>query len=176
MLIHIRRGHHAQYRRGAQLVMLMLTSGMAAAESIDVGRSGAQTIIARAERAWQSEAGDVMHFKGALELRGEHWRVNADSALIEGQLEDPERVIVEGAPARIIVGAIDDPEPVEGLSQHLEFEPRNQVVRLEGAATIVKGEQSISSESIRYSLERNTFAAGSRGRVKVVTKPRSEQR
>jgi lipopolysaccharide transport protein LptA len=174
--MHSRRDHHAQCRRGAQLVMLVFVAGTAAAESFELGRKTAQTVIARAERAWQSEQGDVMHFKGALELRGERWRVNADRALIEGHLADPERVIVQGAPARITVGAADDPEPVEGFSQHLEFEPRNQIVRLEGAATIIKGGQSITSESIRYLLERNTFAAGSRGRVKVVTKPRTEKR
>ena len=129
-------------------------------------------LIVHADRAWENDTGDAMYFEGHLELRGHDWRIEADSAHLRGDLDDPDLVVVKGAPARIVVGGPDEREPLEGHGRHLEFEPRSETLRLEGGATIVKGQQSISSESIKYLLERDTFAAGSHGRVRVVTKPK----
>jgi lipopolysaccharide transport protein LptA len=129
-------------------------------------------LVVKAARAWETDGGEAMYFEGGLELRGRDWRIEADRAQLQGALADPELVVVEGAPARIVVGRQDEPEPLEGHGRHLEYEPRSGTVRLRGGATIVKGQQSISSESIRYLLEQGTFAAGAHGRVRVVTRPK----
>lgn len=131
----------------------------------------ADVLIVHADRAWETDSGDAMYFEGHLQLRGNNWRIEADSAHLRGDLDDPDLVVVKGAPARIVVGAADEREPLEGHGRHLEFEPRSETLRLEGGAMIVKGRQSISSESIKYLLARDTFAAGSHGRVRVVTTP-----
>lgn len=105
-------------------------------------------------------------------MRGAQWAIYADRAKVYGPLRDPESIRVSGTPARIIYYRSGDDEPLEGHSELLEFEPRRDIVRLENGAKIVKGRQSISSETIKYLLERDTFTAGSGGRVKVVTEPR----
>lgn len=133
------------------------------------------TVIARAQEAWESDDGDTMFIRGDLRLRGSHWRIYADTARVEGKLGDPSRVVVDGSPARIVVSRDAASQPLEGQSRHLEFDPRAKLMRLDGAATVVRGQDSISSESIRYSLDRNTFEAGSHGRVKVITGLRSER-
>ena len=167
--------YHGQRARGAQGVIalswLVLSSPCALADDSKPLTEWQDTIIARAQEAWESEQGDVMFIRGDLQLRGSHWRIHADTARVEGKLGDPARVVVDGNPARIIVTGDDQAQPLEGRSQHLDFDPRAKLMRLEGAATIVKGQESISSESIRYSLDRKTFEAGTHGRVKVVTAP-----
>jgi len=167
--------YHGQRGRGAQGVIALLwfvlpVSCALAAEDKPLNELQ-DTIIARAQEAWESDKGDVMFIRGDLQLRGSHWRIHADTARVEGNLGDPARVVVDGNPARIIVTGDDQAQPLEGRSQHLDFDPRAKLMRLEGAAMIVKGQESISSESIRYSLDRKTFEAGTHGRVKVITAP-----
>lgn len=169
---HADRQRPTQLRRWAVAGVFAAAAAAAAAGERQARTKLHDTIIARAREAWQSDTGDAMYFSGDLQLRGSKWEITADRARVEGKLEDPDLVVVDGNPARIIVGRADDEEPFEGRSQHLEFEPRNETIRLEGEAMIVKGQQSISSETIKYLLARDTFAAGSHGRVRVVTKPK----
>ncbi len=165
--------YHGQRGRGAQgviaLLWLMLLTPGALADQVKPLSDLKDTVIARAQEAWESDNGDVMFIRGDLQLRGSRWRIHADTARVEGKLGDPARVVVDGNPARIIVTSDDHSEPLEGRSQHLDFDPRAKLMHLDGAAMIVKGQDSISSESIRYSLDHKTFEAGTHGRVKVVT-------
>lgn len=134
----------------------------------------ADVVIVHADRAWENDSGPGMRFAGDLSLRGRDWRIEADSAELAGGIDDPERVVVDGAPARIVVTVEGSGEPVEGRSSHLEFEPDSETLRLEGAAMLVRGQQSVSSERIEYQLSRGTFAAGSHGRVRVVMRPQRD--
>ena len=172
--------YHGQHGRGAQgviaLLWLMLLVAGARADNGKPLSDLTDTVIARAHEAWESDNGEVMFIRGDLQLRGSHWRIHADTARIEGKLGSPARVVVDGNPARIIVTGDDETQTLEGRSQHLDFDPRAKLMRLEGAAMIVKGQESISSESIRYSLDRKTFEAGTYGRVKVVTAPHSKRK
>lgn len=166
-------GRSACTPRGMRALACACVLASGAAHAVDASAPAVRdTIIARANEAWQDEDGRVMHFNGDLRLRGSQWHITADRARVEGRLEDPDLITVDGDPARIVVDAANSTEPVEGHCQHLEFEPRDQKLHLQGEAMVVKGEQSISSETIQYLLQRNNFTAGSVGRVKVVTKPR----
>ena len=170
------RRHHGQ--RAPVLQALSVLAALLLSHSVNAEQPRPptkfhDTVIARAQEAWESDNGDIMFIQGDLQLRGSHWHIYADTARVEGKLGDPTRVVVDGSPARIVVSRDNDPQPLEGRSRHLDFDPRAKKLRLDGAATIVKGQESISSESIRYSLDRNTFEAGSHGRVKVVTGPRA---
>ena len=171
--------YHGQRGRGAQgaLALMVWLAALTSARAEDSKPLSElkDTVIARAEEAWESDNGDVMFIRGDLQLRGSHWQIRADTARVEGKLGSPTRVVVDGNPARIIVTG-DDSQPLEGRSQHLDFDPPAKLMRLEGAAMIVKGKESISSESIRYSLDRKTFEAGTHGRVKVVTAPHSKKK
>ena len=173
------RPYDEQHRRVAQpLAMLagLLISQLANADEVRPLSKLEDTVIARAQEAWESDNGDTLFIRGDLQLRGTHWHIYADTARVEGKLGDPVRVVVDGSPARIVVSRDAHNQPLEGRSRHLEFDPRAKLMRLDGAATVVRGQDSISSESIRYSVERNIFEAGSHGRVKVVTGPRSERK
>ena len=125
-----------------------------------------------AHSARQAFDGQSFMAEGDLRLRSRKWTIHADNARLSGPLGDPDLIRVEGRPARIVFDRGAGREPLEGRSSLLEFEPARDVLRLEGDARIVRGQQSISSDSIRYLVDRDTFAAGESGRVRVVTKPR----
>jgi lipopolysaccharide transport protein LptA len=168
--------YDGQRRREAQQLVVfavLLLSQLAHGADVKPLSKLEDTVIARAQEAWESDNGDTMFIRGDLQLHGTHWHIYADTARVEGKLGDPARVVVDGSPARIVVSREAASQPLEGWSRHLEFNPRTKLMRLDGAATVVRGQDSITSESIRYSLERNTFEAGSHGRVKVITGSRS---
>jgi lipopolysaccharide transport protein LptA len=169
-------GQRGQVAQPLAVLVALLLSHVAYAEPLRPPSKFQDTIIARAQEAWESDNGDIMFIRGDLQLRGSHWHIYADTARVEGKLGDPARVVVDGSPARIVVSRDSDAQALEGRSRHLDFDPRAKKLRLDGAATIVKGQESISSESIRYSLDRNTFEAGSHGRVKVVTGPHATRK
>ncbi|MEQ8231422.1 MAG: LptA/OstA family protein [Gammaproteobacteria bacterium] len=128
-------------------------------------------VFVRADSAVQSLSGDRVDAAGNLLLRSAAWTIHADSAIIEGPLADPLHIDVAGSPARIVYQEGTGDDPVEGYSERLRFEPRDEIVELEGSARIQREGRSISSDSIRYLLGQETFSAGRRGRVKVVTTP-----
>ena len=172
------RRYDAERRWGVQPLLalaLCVLGGAARADTPGHDDQYRETIVARAQEAWESDNGDTMFIRGDLELRGTRWRIHADTAQVEGKLGKPDRVVVDGSPARIVVTPDDDGLPFEGQSRHLEFQPQAKTVKLDGAATIIRGQQSITSESISYELDRRTFAAGARGRVKVVTSTHSDK-
>ena len=164
--------YHAQPRTHAQpwWWLWLAFAGSAPAADDHAARDPHDTVIARASEAWQAEDGDTMYFSGDLQLRGSLWRISAERARVEGKLEDPDLIVVDGDPARIVVGP-DSAEPIEGRCQHLEFEPHSETLRLVGGAMVAKGQQSVSSETIKYLVRHGSFTAGSVGRVKVVTQP-----
>ena len=131
-------------------------------------------IIVRARKAHEAENGSVMFLQGGLELRAPEWRIDANRGEIFGKLEDPDRIVVDGDPARISVSRSDDGEIFDGRGQHIEFEPNGRTVKLEGEAVVVKGRQSIRSPSIEYALDEDKFSAGEDGRVRVVTTPKPD--
>ena len=63
----------------------MMSGLCAQAESVKPLSGFKDTIIARAEEAWESDNGEVMFIRGDLQLRGSHWRIHADTARVEGK-------------------------------------------------------------------------------------------
>ena len=167
------RAGAAQLRRACivTIIVVLLGSGVVAADDQPPLRVLEDTVFVRAAQARQADDASSLTVSGDVYLRSGAWSVQADRAVISGHLRDPDLIDVTGAPAHIRVQEADDDEPFEGFSQRLQFDPRADVVRLEGAARVEKGGRSVSSESIRYLLDRDTFAAGAGGRVRVVTTP-----
>lgn len=131
----------------------------------------ADVVIIRAETATQDDSQDGYRLNGNFVMLSDEWEIRADRASVSGRLADPARVELEGAPASLTILRDAGRDPFHGLGESVVFLPHEDVVTLDGAASVVSGRQSITSESIRYWLERETFAAGAGGRVRVVTEP-----
>lgn len=131
-----------------------------------------ETVFVRAQRAEQAPDALRLTASGEVRLRSGAWEILADEAVVSGPLRDPHLIEVSGRPARLRVQRKPGEEAFEGHSRRLEFEPREEVVRLEGDARVVNGARAVSSETIEYLLDRDIFSAGSTGRVRVVTTPR----
>jgi lipopolysaccharide transport protein LptA len=172
-------GYDGDRCRVVQLRVLMMVAGLAWCQSVPA-ESGSDsgltvqhdTVVVHAQLARQSDGRQEFHLSGDLRLHSTEWEIRADNSTLSGQLEDPELIVVRGSPARITVQRDGDARPFEGAGYYLEFDPQRETLRLNGDATVHRGGQSISSDAIRYWLERDTFAAGESARVKVVTTPK----
>lgn len=132
------------------------------------------TILLSANRAEQAPDHRSFAFSGEFLLSSTEWRIDSNTAVIRGRLEKPDMIELAGQPARITVLRDGDSRPLVGHSARLRFDPAAEILDLTGTAMIVRDRQSISSDSIRYLLERDTFSAGDGGRVRVVTTPKRD--
>lgn len=147
----------------ALFVMLGLGSSQACAEF--------SVLKVRAREAVQDNNGERIFLNGALEIRESDWQIDADSGVISGPPEQPDRIEFAGEPATIRVLRTNK-QPLTGSGQALVFDPDAEIIDISGDAVVSTGTQSINSQTIRYLLESERFSAGrDGGRVRVVTQP-----
>jgi len=120
----------------------------------DVGNaaeSETETIIIRADRAWEEEGGnEVLHFKGNFELIAPEWELEADEADLFGPMDDPDRILARGAPAVVLI--VSDGETIRGEGSQIEYLRETDVLILRGNAEL-KGEKLfMKSREIVYDV------------------------
>ena len=117
---------------------------------------GREPLLIRADRAWEPapEAGgndEVLNLEGNFEMRGPDWRLTADSAQVYGPVEDPERLVILGAPARVSLTRRNG-ERASGTGQRITYWRRRELVEVHGAATFAAGDLAVTSSKIIYDL------------------------
>ena len=111
-----------------------------------------EPIVIRADRAWEAAAdetaagagGQVLHLQGNFEMRGLDWRVTADSAEVRGPVQDPDQLIIIGAPARIHF-TNDDGDTASGEGGRIVYWRQREVLELHGNAVLKSGDLSLSA-------------------------------
>ena len=95
--------------------------------------SSDDTVTVTAKRAWEGDEANVIHFSGNFELRGPDWFLSGDSAVVYGKLDNPDRVVIEGKPAKVAFLRInedsdspDTPDRVDGTAFFVEYLRANE--------------------------------------------------
>ena len=153
--------------------------------------SSDDTVTITAERAWEDDEGDITHFTGSFELRAPDWYVSADSAVVYGKLDDPDKLIVEGRPAKIFIlrdtaqstsssdsgsisgsGSLSDSEPnIEGVASTIEYHRTSNTLTMRGAAILTREDNTLSSELIEYDIDEDNYSASGEGGISVQFSP-----
>jgi len=95
--------------------------------------------------------------------------VFADEASVFGKLDDPERIIITGSPARAWINKAEEEGKVEGEGQRIEYLRSSESLSLSGEAVITDGESTVRSGLIEYDLVAKRFkASGDQGVTIVV--------
>lgn len=152
------------------------------ADSLDF--SSDDTVTVTAERAWESDEADVMHFSGKFELRAPDWYLLGDTAVVYGKLDDPDKVVVEGKPARIAflniaaqttkaqtsANAInsDSEERMDGTAFIIEYFRGSDTFKMSGAARLTRKGSSLISEIIEYDFNTNHYSASGEDGIKFL--------
>jgi lipopolysaccharide transport protein LptA len=142
-------------------------AGKPAAPDATAGDSKKETIVIRADQAWEEPSAEqVLHFKGNFELRSEDWSLTSDEADLYGPLDDPDRIVARGSPA--VVTIIGDEETVIGEGRTIEYQRDTEILTLTEQASIVGERASMRSGLIVYDVAAERLKSSGAGGVEMV--------
>lgn len=179
---YIMSGHHlSQNTRcaGCLLLAVFLSIQTGLADILDL--SSDDTVTITAQRAWEDDEGDITHFTGSFELHAPDWYVSADSAVVYGKLDDPDKLVIEGRPAKIFIlrdtkksAGNSDPESepnIEGVAFTIEYYRNTNTLKMRGAAILTREDNTLSSEIIEYDIDEDSYSAGGEGGINIQFSP-----
>lgn len=146
------------------------STSMAATETSPEGPKGIEApIVIRADRAWEGDDGEVLYLQGSFEMSSADWRVTAENAEVHGPVEDPERVVVSGAPARIYFQ--NEGSTITGRGGRIVYRYREEVIELYDDALLEGEDVSMASSSIVYDLGNERLRSSGSDGVEVIVRP-----
>jgi lipopolysaccharide transport protein LptA len=101
--------------------------------------------------------------------------VVADAATLEGSIDNPNKVIVEGSPARIRIILKNRDDDLEGKSTRIEYDRARDTLSLAGGAQLDESGQSVTSGTIEYKLGSRVFRTAGGERVRIVLDPKKSR-
>ena len=167
------------------LLAAMLACSSSQAEGLRFSKDDSVTVTA--ERAWEADELDVVHFSGGFTLRGPDWSLQGDTAVVYGKLDDPDKVVVKGTPARISFlrqdttteagteqGTTDkaiEEDRVDGSARVVQYFRATDKLSMEGAATLSRKDSTLVSESIEYDVDTDRYSASGQGGINLLFDP-----
>jgi lipopolysaccharide transport protein LptA len=126
-------------------------------------------VAIRAEEAWEDVEPDTVHFSGNFEMRIRDWVLHADSASLYGKIDNPDRLVMKGAPARIKISHVTGRQLKElnGEAQEIVYDRASDSIRLSGDARLEQGDNVMQSSSIEYDLKTDRIRAAGEGGVRI---------
>lgn len=126
------------------------------------------TVVVRAKRVWEDLQPDILHFDGGFDMRTEKWRILADKATLYGPINDPDRIEVNGSPAKIwLLERNESDDPIYGEGARAEYLNAAQLLRLMGDAVLIERDNRLTSSEIEYDLTTERFNAGGNQGVEI---------
>ena len=126
-------------------------------------------IVIRADRAWEGESGRVLYLEGSFEMRSADWLVTARNAEVHGPVEDPERIVVTGRPAKITFD--NDGSTITGVGGRIVYRYREEVIELYEDAVLEGEDVSMASSAIVYDLKNERLRSSGSDGIEVIVRP-----
>ena len=141
--------------------------------------SSNDTVNVSAENAWEGDVEDVVHFEGKFELRAPDWTLSADSAVVYGQLDNPDKIILKGSPARIYFLREKHKEneqkqkeqSVEGSAFLIEYMRASNKLKMSGSARLTRDANTLAGEIIEYDIDADRYSASGEGGINIQVTP-----
>lgn len=169
----------ANSTRSVFFCLLAFCSGVAPVSSDPLDFNSNDTVTVTADRAWEADEDDVIHFSGQFELRAPDWSLLGDTAVVYGNLDNPDRVVVEGKPARIAFlrepeDSADTVERVDGEALFVEYFRATDKLVMRGAANLTRKDSTLVSEVIEYDVESDRYSASGEGGISIQFNPEDD--
>lgn len=142
-------------------------------QAVQLGIDEFDMISISADTAEEDERPGILHFRGNFKMQSSDWRLTSTKATVYGSPDRPDRVRLEGSPARFHVREDDNPESelVEAAAMVVEYVRATSRLRLSGNATLVLDREIIQSAEIEYDIETRRYRAGGGDGVLIVVPP-----
>ena len=149
--------------------LLMLLIPLCAAAPL--GKSAFDMISISADEAQEDEQPGILHLKGNFLMQSSDWHLTSSQATVYGNLNRPDRIWLEGTPARFLVVPTGESEGdlIEATALVVEYVRETNKLTLSGGASLILGNEVIRSTNIEYDINSNRYQAG--GGVSIEVPP-----
>lgn len=138
-----------------------------------LGAGAFDMISISADEASEDEQPGILHFKGHFRMHSDDWNLTADAATVYGNPDRPDRITLQGSPARFVVNRSDGAQPgqIEADAEVVEYTRADSLLLLSSGATLKLGDEVIHSKRIEYDIGTNRYKAGGADGVHIVVPP-----
>lgn len=126
-----------------------------------------------ADEAREDEQAGILHFNGNFLMQSSDWKLTSEVATVYGRPDQPDRVFLEGSPARFVVTRNDGPNqgPIKAAASVVEYLRDANLLILSGEARLELGDEVIRSADIKYDISTNRYQAGGTDGVQIEVPP-----
>jgi len=126
-----------------------------------------------ADEASEDEQPGILHFDGHFLMKSADWQLTSAKAVVYGTPDKPDRVFLEGSPARFVVNRPDSKYlgQIKASALVVEYLRATNLLTLSGAATLELGDEVIRSAYIEYDISTNRYLAGGTDGVLIEVPP-----
>jgi len=126
-----------------------------------------------ADEASEDEQPGILHFNGHFLMQSADWQLNSDEATVYGSPDKPDRVYLEGSPASFLINLDhnDKQAQIRASAMVVEYLRDENLLMLSGGATLMLGDEVISSTAIDYDIETNRYRASGSDGVQIRVPP-----
>jgi lipopolysaccharide transport protein LptA len=130
-------------------------------------------VALHADQAWEAIEPDTLHFAGHFEMRVGDMVLSADRATLYGTLNDPDRLVLEGSPARLSVSQTksDGVDTIQAEAQEMLYERESNLMLLNGSARLAQGDNVLVSDHIEYDISTDRFRTQGQTGVQIDVHP-----
>ena len=138
-----------------------------------LGDGAFNTISISADEASEDEQPGILHFNGHFLMQSENWQIMSERAVVYGSPDRPDRVYVEGSPARFLVKReeVAGGSTVEATASVVEYLRALDRLVLSGNAVLMLKDEIIRSANIEYDIGANRYRAGGADGVLIEVSP-----
>ena len=140
--------------------LLMSTSCLCGAAPL--GEGAFDMISISADEASEDEQPGILHFNGNFLMQSTDWQLTSEEATVYGSPDKPDRVYLEGAPARFLINQNDreNQGQIKAAAPVVEYLRDDNILMLSGGATLMLDDEVIRSIYIEYDINTNRYRAG----------------
>ena len=120
-----------------------------------------ETISISADEAYEDTEPGVLHFSGHFLMQSQDWRLESAHATVHGQPDRPDRVLLQGSPARFLITRSqgDGQNRVEAAAPVVEYQRSDNLLKLSGGAMLKLDQEVIRSKLIEYNISTDRYRA-----------------
>jgi len=155
------------------LLYVLLPLFFAPCVTAQLAEGAFDTISISAENASEDERPGILYFSGNFLMQSSDWSLASAQATVYGSPNKPDRVYLEGAPARFHVSRFEGEGqgPVEATASVVEYVRKDDKLMLSGSAVLALGDEVIRSGYIEYDIANNRYQTGGTEGVSIKVPP-----
>ena len=116
-----------------------------------------QTVSISADLASEDSDNDILYFEGNFLMLSDDWKLYANLAEVSGSPERPQRVYLEGSPARFIIERDGEQQRIEASAPSIEYVRASNILSLSGGAILRLNDEVIRSGAIEFDLTSDRY-------------------